>query len=341
MSKQKTALITGISGQDGSYLAELLLQKNYRVIGLARKSSLTRKNNIYHLMNQIDLVYGDLSDSSSLYQAVQTAMPDEIYNLAAQSHPGNSWNLAIETTEVNGLGAHRLFDAVRQLKPSCRIYQASSSEMFGEVTESPQHENTPFNPMNPYAAAKLYVHNIAKIYRKSYNLYISSGILFNHESPRRGMHFISQKITYAAACIKLGILDSPALNEQGEPMVYQGKVQVGNLEAQRDWGYAGDYAQAMWLMLQQDKPDDYVIGTGKIRTIRDLCEAAFSHVGLNWQDYLVVNSRFVRPTETGPTVANIAKAKAQLNWSPQKQFKDIVIEMVDEHMLKLTKKHLV
>lgn len=335
MKKTKVALITGVTGQDGSYLTELLLQKNYRVIGFLRKNSLTYQNHIYSLLNKIELMYGDLSDSSSLYQAVQDSQPDEIYNLAAQSHPGNSWNLALETTEVNGLGAHRLFDAVRQIKPDCRIYQASSSELFGDVLQSPQNEETPFNPTNPYAAAKLYVHTIAKIYRKSYGLYICNGILFNHESPRRGMHFITQKITYAAACIKLGLLNSPALNEQGEPIVHNGKVKIGNLDAGRDWGFAGDYVKAMWLMLQQETPDDYVIGTGKIRTIRDLCGVAFSHVNLDWQDYLVVDNRFVRLIETGPTVADIRKAKMHLNWQPEKVFEEIIVDMVNEHILNL------
>jgi GDPmannose 4,6-dehydratase len=332
---KKIALITGINGQDGSYLAELLLEKNYHVVGFGRKHSLVQKNNVSHLQGQIEFAFGDLLDSFSLVAAIQNYHPDEIYNLASQSHPGESWDLAIETGEVTGLGAHRLFEAVRQAKSDCRIYQASSSEMFGAVLESPQNESTPFNPVNPYAAAKIYAHNIAKIYRESYDMFISCGILFNHESPRRGMHFITQKVTYGAACIKLGLVNSPELNEEGEPVIKNGKLSLGNLAAKRDWGYAGDYAEAMWLMLQQEKQDDFVIGTGEIRTIKDLCETAFGCVGLDWQKYIVVDPRFVRPIETGPTVADITKARKILKWQPKTSFQKMIEDMVEFHLVNL------
>ncbi|MDR3476676.1 MAG: GDP-mannose 4,6-dehydratase [Gammaproteobacteria bacterium] len=334
---KKTALITGVTGQDGSYLTELLLSKNYRVVGLSKNSRATTQHNVSHLLGQFEYVFGDLSDSTSIYAAIQETQPDEVYNLASQSYPGESWNLALETARTNGLGAHLLFDTVRQLKPSCRIYQASSSDMFGSVTETPQTEETAFNPLNPYAAAKLYAHNIAKIYRKSYNMFISCGILFNHESPRRGMHFITQKVTYAAACIKLGIMDSPLLNEQGEAIVKNGKLKLGNLDAERDWGFAGDYVEAMWLMLQQDKAEDFLIGTGEIRTIRELCEVAFSSIGKDWQDYITVDSRFVRRTETGPTVANTTKAREVLGWQAKTSFPELIHQMIQYHLDKLQK----
>ncbi|HYE37788.1 GDP-mannose 4,6-dehydratase [Methylocaldum sp.] len=332
MSNSKTAFITGITGQDGSYLAEFLLERDYKVVGFGRKSSFVKPNTISHLAGKIEIAYGDLIDSVSLASAIQRYKPDEVYNLASQSHPGESWNLSLETGEATALGAHRLFDAVRMMKPDCRIYQASSSEMFGEVVETPQTESTPFNPVNPYAAAKVYAHNIAHIYRKSYGLFIACGILFNHESPRRGMHFITQKVTYGAACIKLGIMNSPAYNEEGEPIVKNGKLSLGNLDAKRDWGYAGDYAEAMWLMLQLDKPDDFVIGTGKIRTIRELCQAAFDCVGLEWENYVIVDPRFVRPTETGPTVADASKARTLLDWTPKTRFKEMISMMVNHHL---------
>lgn len=337
---KKTAVITGITGQDGVYLAELLLNKNYHVVGFGRKSSIARSANVSHLLSQIDFAYGDLADSTSVYAAIQKFLPDEVYNLASQSHPGESWNLAIETGDISGLGAHRLFDAVRQIKPVCRIYQASSSEMYGAILETPQHEQTPFNPVNPYAAAKLYAHNIARIYRKSYQMFIACGILFNHESPRRDMHFITQKVTYGAACIKLGILNSPALNEQSEPIVKNGKLSLGSLDAKRDWGYAGDYVDAMWLMLQQEMPEDFVIGTGKIRTIRELCETAFSYVGLDWEDHVLTDQRFIRPIETSPTVADATKAHKILNWQPKTDFSSLIAMMVDTHLENLSSKRI-
>lgn len=334
---KKTALITGITGQDGSYLAELLLEKNYRVVGFCRNSHFPPLTNVNHLNDKIEYVFGDLNDSVSIYTAIQKIQPDEIYNLASQSYPGNSWHLALETAEINGIGAHRLFDVVKQLKSDCRIYQASSSEMYGEITETPQNEQTQFNPINPYAAAKLYAHNIAKVYRKSYNMFISCGILFNHESPRRGMHFITQKVAYAAACMKLGIHTSPLLNEQSEPIVKNGKLLIGNLDTKRDWGYAGDYVEAMWLMLQQDKADDFSIGTGQIWTIRQLCEIAFNYVGLDWKNYVEVDQRFVRPTETGSTVADTKKARDILGWTPKISFDKLIETMVENHLQSIEK----
>jgi len=330
----KTALITGICGQDGYYLSNLLSNKNYKVIGLDVKQAIEKHGNNDFFKN-IEMVSGDLTDLNSISEIIAKYRPDEIYNLASQSLPSVSWDLAIETGNINGLGAHRLFEAVRQIVPNCRVYQASSSEMFGKVLETPQNENTPFNPSNPYAAAKLYAHNIAKIYCDTYGMFISCGILFNHESPLRPLKFISQKITYAAACLKLGIQTSSALNEFGEPIVNNGKVYVGNLDISRDWGFAGDYVEAMWLMLQQEKPDDFVIGTGKLRTIRELCKEAFACVGLNWEDYVIVDPRLFRPIETGSTVADASKAKQILNWQAETSFEELIESMVNIHLKNL------
>jgi GDPmannose 4,6-dehydratase len=336
--KQKTALVIGITGQDGSYLTELLLEKNYQVVGMMRKTSAVPSSHIAHLASKIHIAYGDLLDTFSIAETIRSYHPDEIYNLAAQSYPGESWRLAIETAEITGIGAHRVYEAVRYVKPDCRIYQASSSEMFGTPLTVPQNEQTPFAPVNPYGAAKLYAHTMAQIYNTSYKLYIACGILFNHESPRRGIHFLTQKVAYGAACLKLGILDSPDLNEQGEPIVKDGKIALGNLDAKRDWGFAGDYVEAMWMMLQHEKPDTYVIGTGEVRTVRQLCEAAFSGVGLDWQKYVVVDPRFIRLTETGTTVADASKAKTELGWSPHTSFVDLVKMMVD-HQVERLKNH--
>lgn len=333
----KTALITGISGQDGSYLAELLLQKKYHVVGFIKNKERLLSPNIQHLSDQIHYVIGDLNDSTSIENAINSIQPDEIYNLASQSYPSESWKRAIETMQVNGFGAHQLFEAVRKFKQDCRIYQASSSEMFGSITETPQNESTPFHPINPYAAAKVYAHHIAKIYRQSFNLFISCGILFNHESPRRGMHFITQKITYAAACLKMGILNSPILNEKNEPIVKNGKLSLGNLDAQRDWGYAGDYVEAMWLILQQPDPHDFVIGSGQMNSIRQLCATAFRYVGLDWENYVITDRHLTRPIETGSTVADTTKAKTILQWQPKKSFTQLVHDLVDYHLNLLQK----
>jgi GDPmannose 4,6-dehydratase len=334
--RQKTALIIGITGQDGSYLAEFLLKKGYRVIGILRKASDMIPPNIRHLQSRIDLVHGDLLDSLSLVEVISTWQPDEVYNLASQSYPGASWRLSLHTVQTNGVGAHRLFDAVKHAKPDCRVYQASSSEMFGKVQEVPQNENTPFNPVNPYAASKLYAHNIANIYRESFGLFIACGILFNHESPRRGMHFITQKVTYGAACIKCDMQNSPVLSETGEPIVKEGKLHLGNLDAQRDWGFAGDYVEAMWLMLQQPKAEDFIIGTGEPRDIRLLCEEAFSYVGLDWRQHVVADERLTRPTETGQTVADASKAARILGWKPTTSFSELIAMMVEAHLAKLS-----
>ncbi|MBI3290030.1 GDP-mannose 4,6-dehydratase [Candidatus Microgenomates bacterium] len=331
----KTALITGITGQDGSYLAELLLDKGYNVAGIVRKTSHELFANIGHIQHKLDLIYADLLDPVSLTEAVKTVSPDEVYNLASQSSPGESFKQPIHTAEITAIGAHRILEAVRDIAPKAKFYQASSSEMFGWVREIPQNENTPFNPANPYAAAKLYAHSLAKIYRESYKMFIACGILFNHESPRRGLGFVTQKVTYAAACAKLGVKDSEHLNEEGEPIVKNGKVALGNLEAKRDWGFAGDYVESMWLMLQQAKPDDYVIGTGETHTIRKLCEEAFGYVGTDWKKHIVVDRRFIRPTETGPLLADARKAKRVLGWKPETTFRELITMMVDAHVARL------
>jgi GDPmannose 4,6-dehydratase len=283
----------------------------------------------------VNLIYADLVDPVSISQVIKDVQPDEIYNLASQSVPATSFKQPIHTAEITGIGPHRVLEAIREVCPKAKFYQASSSEMFGWVREVPQNEETPFNPANPYAAAKLYAHNIAKIYRESYGMSISCGILFNHGSPKRNLNFVEQKVAYAAACAKLGIKTSEHLNEEGEPIVKSGKVAMGNLDAKRDWGFAGDYVETMWLMLQQKKPDDYVVGTGKTHTIRQLCKTAFSFVGLDWKKYVKVDPRFIRPTETGPLVADYSKAKKKLGWEPKTNFKELVSMLVDANLARL------
>jgi GDPmannose 4,6-dehydratase len=331
----KRALITGLTGQDGSFLAELLLEKGYRVFGLVRRDSWYRPNIASHLAGRIDVLFGDMSEGVDISSAIQDAAPDEIYNLASQSRPGESWARAPETLQVNGLGATRLFEAVRHNCPACRVYHASSSEMFGQATTATQNERTPFNPVNPYAAAKIYAHQMAKIYRESYGLYIASGILFNHESERRPLHFLTQKVAYGAACAALGISDSPDLNEMGRPIVQHGKLALGNLEIARDWGYASDFVRAMWLMLQQEHPDDFVIGTGKLHTLRDLCETAYRCAGEDWRERVVSDPALVRPLEAGQTLADPSKARKQLGWETTVGFDEMVKRMVDAQMLRL------
>lgn len=333
--KRKTAFITGITGQDGSYLAEFLLKKGYKVVGLVRRTSHFELANIIHLQDQIEIHQGDLLDAVSLREILQRIKPDEVYNLAALTSPGQSFKQPIHTAEITALGAHRVLEAVKDVVPSAKFYQASSSEMYGWVSEVPQNESTPFNPANPYAAAKLYAHNIAKIYRKSYGMFICCGILFNHESPRRGLVFVTQKIAYAAAAIKAGIMTSEHLNEEGEPIVKDGKVALGNLRARRDWGFAGDYVEAMWLMLQQKKPDDYVIGTGESHTVGEFAQKAFAHVGLDWRQYVIQDKRLIRPTETGPLIADYSKAKKALGWKPKTSFEELVGMMVDANLARL------
>jgi GDPmannose 4,6-dehydratase len=324
----KRALITGITGQDGSFLAELLLEKGYRVFGFARRDSWYRPNCASHLAERIEVLFGDMAEGVDIASAVQDSQPDEIYNLASQSRPGESWARAPETLLVNGLGAVRLLEAVRHHRPGCRVYHASSSEMFGQSVQSPQNELTPFNPVNPYAAAKVYAHQMVRIYRESYGLFIASGLLFNHESERRPLHFVTQKVAYGAACAALGIEDSPDLNERGKPIVQGGRLSLGNLEIARDWGYAGDFVRAMWLMLQCDRPDDYVIGTGRLRTLRDLCESAYGSVGRDWRECVVSDPALVRPLDAGRMLADPTRARAALGWEPTVSFEQMIGRMV-------------
>lgn len=335
----KRALITGITGQDGSYLAELLLEKGYQVFGLARHESWYRQNCASHLAGKVEILFGDVTEGVDIANAVQDAKPDEIYNLASQSRPGESWSRAPETLMVNGLAVIRLFEAVRHSCHACRVYHASSSEMFGQTLIAPQDEQTPFNPVNPYAAAKVYAHQMARIYRESYGLYIASGILFNHESERRPLHFLTQKVAYGAACSALGIESSPDTNERGRPIVEGGKLALGNLEIARDWGYAPDFVRAMWLVLQQEKPGDFVIGTGQLHTLRDLCEIAYRSVGRDWQKCVISDPALVRPLEPGKTLADPSKASGLLGWKPTVTFEAMVGRMVKAQMLRL--QHLI
>ncbi|MBI5876326.1 MAG: GDP-mannose 4,6-dehydratase [Chloroflexi bacterium] len=310
----KTALITGITGQDGSYLADLLLQKNYHVIGMVRRTSTINFDRIKHIQNQLELVQGDLLDQSSLMEILREFQPQEVYNLAAQSFVPTSWKQPVLTGEFTALGVTRILEAVRAVNPGLRFYQASSSEMFGKVQEVPQVETTSFYPRSPYGVAKVYGHWITVNYRESYGLHASSGILFNHESPRRGLEFVTHKITHAVARIKLGL---------------QKDLHLGNLEARRDWGFAGDYVEAMWLMLQQAEPDDYVIATGETHSVREFAEIAFNHVGHDYRDHVVVDQKFFRPAEVDLLVGNPAKAHAKLGWEPQVNFKELVQMMVE------------
>jgi GDPmannose 4,6-dehydratase len=331
----KRALITGITGQDGSFLAEFLLERDYKVFGLVRRESWFRHNNASHLANKIHIIFGDMAEGVDISSALQEAQPDEIYNLASQSRPGESWARAPETLMINGMGAIRLFEAVKNICPKSRIYHASSSEMFGRSDSVFQNENTAFNPSNPYAAAKVYAHQMVRIYRESYGLFISSGILFNHESERRPLHFVTQKIAYGAACASLGINDSVDTNERGQPIVFKGHLALGNLDIARDWGHALDFVRAMWLMLQQDTPDDFVVGTGKLHSLRELCSAAYNHVGLNWEDYVMTDPALIRPIETGQTLADASKVKEKLKWEPTISFEQMVSKMVDAQIVHL------
>ena len=310
----KTALITGITGQDGSYLAEHLLDKGYRVVGVVRRSSTTPYERIAHLVDRIELVSADLLDQTSLTDVVQATAPDEIYNLAAQSFVQTSWNQPVLTGEFTALGVTRMLEALRKAAPTARFYQASSSEQFGKVVETPQRESTPFYPRSPYGVAKVYGHWITVNYRESFGLYAVSGILFNHESPRRGLEFVTRKISDGVARIKLGL---------------QHDLRLGNLEARRDWGFAGDYVDAMWRMLQQEEPDDYVIGTGETYSVREFCEAAFGAVELDYRDYVVQDERFFRPAEVDLLVADPSKARTQLGWTPKVDFRQLVAMMVE------------
>jgi GDPmannose 4,6-dehydratase len=309
----KRALITGITGQDGSYLAELLLEKGYEVHGIVRRSSSEKFERIEHLQGRIALHQADLLDHRSLVDALRASRPDEVYNLAAMSFVGTSWVQPVLTAEFTGVGVTRVLEAVREAAPEARFYQASSSEMFGKVREVPQTEETPFHPRSPYGVAKVYGHYITVNYRESYGMHASSGILFNHESPRRGIEFVTRKITWHAANIKLGLMNELAL---------------GNLDSERDWGYAKDYVEGMWRMLQQDEPDDYVLATGQTQTVQKCVEVAFDEVGLNWQDYVRIDPQFVRPAEVDLLIGDYSKAKAKLGWEPTTSFEELIRLMV-------------
>ncbi len=315
-----TALITGITGQDGSYLAELLLEKGYRVVGMTRRSSSASNERIAHLAGRIELVQGDVLDQASLVSALTDAQPTEVYNLAAQSFVPTSWNQPVLTGEFTGLGVTRVLEAIRQVAPTVRFYQASSSEMFGKVRQMPQSEETPFYPRSPYGVAKAYGHFITVNYRESFGLHAVSGILFNHESPRRGLEFVTRKVTHGAARIKLGLDE---------------RLSMGNLDAQRDWGFAGDYVRAMWLMLQRDEPRDYVIATGVAHSVRELCEIAFGRVGLDYRDHVVEDERFYRPAEVDHLLGDASLARTELGWEPEVTFRELVELMVDADLERL------
>ncbi|WP_127509270.1 GDP-mannose 4,6-dehydratase [Paenibacillus humicus] len=310
----KRAFVTGVTGQDGSYLAELLLEKGYKVYALRRRTSTPIMENIEHIKNEIEFIDGDLLDQGSLINAMRISNPDEVYNLAAQSFVGTSWIQPVLTGQSTGIGVTNMLEAVRLTKPDARFYQASSSEMFGKVVETPQKESTPFYPRSPYGVAKVYGHWITVNYRESFDMFACSGILFNHESPRRGVEFVTRKVTDAAARIKLGL---------------QKELRMGNLDAKRDWGFAGDYVKAMWLMLQQDAPEDYVISTGETHTVEELVEIAFEHLDLNWRDYVVIDEKFVRPAEVDLLLGDCTKAKQQLGWELEVGFEQLVTMMVD------------
>jgi len=309
-----TALITGVTGQDGSYLAELLLDRGYRVVGMVRRTSTLNFHRIAHIQDRLELVPGDLSDQISLIRILEEYRPDEVYNLAAQSFVQTSWNQPVFTGDVTALGVTRVLDAVRIVDPRIRVYQASSSEMFGKVVEVPQRETTPFYPRSPYGVAKVYGHWITINYRESYNLHATSGILFNHESPRRGLEFVTRKISHQAARIKLGLAD---------------ELRLGNLDARRDWGFAGDYVRAMWLMLQREAPDDFVIATGETHSVEEFLDVAFGHLDLDWKRYVVQDERYMRPAEVDLLVGDPSKAGRELGWEPRVSFIDLVKMMVD------------
>jgi GDPmannose 4,6-dehydratase len=314
------ALITGVTGQDGSYLAELLLDKGYEVFGVVRRTSHHSYERIEHLLDRISIVAADLLDQHSLTVVLQETGPDEVYNLAAQSYVPTSWSQPVLTGEFTALGVTRILEAIRLVHPSARFYQASSSEMFGKATETPQRETTRFYPRSPYGVAKVYGHMITVNYRESYGLYAVSGILFNHESPRRGIEFVTRKVTDGVARIKLGLAR---------------ELRLGNLDARRDWGFAGDYVDAMWRMLQQPEPRDYVVGTGTAHSVRDLVEVAFSHAGLDWRKHVVQDPRFVRPAEVDVLLADPTRARTELGWEPHMSFETLVRTMVDEDVRRL------
>jgi GDPmannose 4,6-dehydratase len=318
---ERRALITGITGQDGSYLAELLLEKGYEVAGMVRRSSTENFDRIAHLTDRITLLQADLLDQSSLVEALEEARPSELYNLGAQSFVPTSWKQPVLTAEFTAVGVTRMLEAVRRVDPDIRFYQASSSEMFGKVREVPQNERTPFYPRSPYGVAKVYGHFITVNYRESYGLYAVSGILFNHESPRRGLEFVTRKISDGVARIKLGLAD---------------ELRLGNLDAERDWGFAGDFVEAMWLMLQQNEPEDFVVATGEPHSVRNFAEIAFEHAGLSMDDHVVVDPQFLRPAEVDHLVGDAAKAREKLGWEPRVSFRELVELMVDADVERLT-----
>jgi GDPmannose 4,6-dehydratase len=318
----KKAFITGITGQDGSYLAEFLLGKGYGVYGMVRRASFQRFDRIEHILDRVEIIEGDLTDQSSLDDAIRTIAPDEVYNLASQSFVPTSWNQPVLTADVTGTGVTRMLEAIRKHKPDSKFYQASTSEMFGKVRETPQSERTPFYPRSPYGVAKVYAHWITINYRESYNIFACSGICFNHESPRRGLEFISRKVTDGVARIKLGLADH---------------LKLGNLEARRDWGFAKDFVEAMWLMLQQDQPEDYVIATGVSHSVRDLVDTAFDYVELPMEPHVVVDPKFFRPAEVDILVGDASKAKANLGWTPTSSFKEMIHTMVETDLKRLTR----
>ncbi|MEK9195478.1 MAG: GDP-mannose 4,6-dehydratase [Patescibacteria group bacterium] len=319
-SKKKIALITGITGQDGSYLAEFLLEKGYRVYGLERRASNKNHTNIKQLLSKVTMISGDLLDEASLVYAIKEANPEEIYNLASQSFVGDSWKQPVFTGEVTGLGVIRMLEAIRQVNPAIKFYQASSSEMFGATKEMPQSEKTQFYPRSPYGVAKLYAHWITVNYRESYNMFAVSGILFNHESPRRGMEFVTRKITDGVARIKLGLAK---------------ELFLGSLDPKRDWGFAGDYVEAMWLMLQQKQPRDYVIATGETHSVKEFVQEAFGYAGLDWKKYVKIDRAFLRPAEVHHLRGDARKARKELGWKPKVNFKELVHIMVDEDIKRL------
>ena len=317
----KTALITGITGQDGSYLAEYLLDHGYRVCGMVRRASVERFDRIEQLRDRVELIQGDLADQTSLDGAVAEVRPDEVYNLAAQSFVPTSWNQPTMTGDVTGLGVTRILEAIRKHSPKARFYQASSSEMFGKVVETPQTERTPFYPRSPYGVAKVYGHSITVNYRESYGLFACSGILFNHESPRRGLEFVTRKVSDGVARIKKGRAD---------------RLRMGNLDARRDWGFAGDYVEAMWMMLQADKPTDYVVATGVAHSVRELVEVAFSAAGLDWQKYVEIDPKLIRPAEVDTLVGNASRVREDLGWAPKVSFAELVEMMVAADLKRLS-----
>lgn len=338
MANKKRAFLTGATGQDGSYLSEFLLDKGYEVAGLVRRNALAELGNIEKIKDEVKIYYGDLQSPESIAIALLDFKPDEIYNLASLSSPFSSFSDKFASIMVTGVGALHVFERAKQIVPEAKIYQASTSEMFGVPEEIPQNEKTPLNPANPYAAAKEYAHRMAVLARNDRKSpqFITCGILFNHESPRRGLNFVTRKISAAVACIKNGKKEGIPLNEIGEPIVQNGKLKLGDLKAKRDWGYAPDYVVAMWMMLQQDKADDFVIATGETHTVEEFAEEAFSIVGLDWKDYVLTDPQFIPPVQTGPLTGDATKAKKVLGWEPKHKFKDLVRIMVHADLAKFS-----